>query len=261
MNSISLDRQQILHLRDLLRELVARDMKIRYKRSVLGIAWSLITPLLQLLVFYLLFQVILALPIRRFTSFTLIGVLVWGWFQNSLNQGVTAITGNRELIRRPGFPSVVLPVVTVMTTFIHFLLALPILLIILLIDDSNLGLALLTLPFVMILQFVLTLSLAYLLAGANVIFADTQHILGVILMLLFFMSPIFYDPSTVPAQYQPLYRLNPLALLLEAYRAVLMENVQPDWIPLLGICFFSVLTLYAGFRFFTHVSYRFVEEL
>jgi lipopolysaccharide transport system permease protein len=80
-------------------------------------------------------------------------------------------------------------------------------------------------------------------------------------MLLFFMSPIFYDPSTVPAQYQPLYRLNPLALLLEAYRAVLMENVQPDWIPLLGLCFFSVLTLYAGLRFFTHVSYRFVEEL
>ena len=261
MNSMLFDRQRLVHLRDLLLELVARDMKIRYKRSVLGLSWSLITPLLQLLVFYLLFQAILALPVRRFTSFTLIGLLVWGWFQSSLNQGATAITGNRELIRRPGFPSAILPVVTVTTNFVHFLLALPILLIVLLIDGSNVGLTILTLPFVMILQFALTLSLAFLVAGTNVIFADMQHILVVVLMLLFFMTPIFYDPSTLPEQFQPLYRLNPLALLLEAYRAVLMEGVQPDWLPLMAVCIVAALLLYAGYRFFTHVSYRFVEEL
>lgn len=261
MTSILLDKQQLVHLRDLLLELVGRDMKIRYKRSALGISWSLITPMLQLLVFYLLFQAILALPLRRFTSFTLTGLLVWGWFQSSLNQGAAAITGNRELVRRPGFPSAILPVVTVTTNLIHFLLALPILLIVLVIDGSNVGPTILALPFVLILQFALTLGLAFWVAGTNVIFADTQHILGVVLMLLFFLTPIFYDPSTIPEQFHLLYRLNPLAILLEAYRDVLMEGVQPDWLALAGVGLFAGLLLYAGYRFFSHVSYRFVEEL
>jgi lipopolysaccharide transport system permease protein len=253
--------RQLLHLRDLVRELVARDIKLRYKRSVLGIAWSLLTPLLQLLVFYLLFQVILALPIGRFSSFTLIGLLVWAWFQTSLSQSANAITGNRELIRRPGFRPAVLPVVTVTTNFIHFLLALPILLIVLVIDGSRLGPSLLTLPLVVILQFALTLSLAYLVASANVVFADTQHLVGVILLLLFFLSPIFYDANSVPEHLQPLYRLNPLVRLLDAYRAVLMEGAQPDWPSLVAPCLLAIGLLFVGYRFFAGMSYRFVDEL
>lgn len=253
--------RHFLHLRDLVRELVARDIKLRYKRSVLGLAWSLLTPLLQLLVFYLLFQVILALPISRFSSFTLIGLLVWAWFQTSVSQSANAITANRELVRRPGFRPTVLPVVTVSTNFVHFLLALPILLIVLVIDGSRLGPSLLTLPLVVILQFALTLSLAYLVASANVVFADTQHLVGVILMLLFFLSPIFYDASLVPEDLQPLYRLNPLVRLLDAYRAVLMEGMLPDWQSLLGPCLLSIGLLFVGYRFFAGMSYRFVDEL
>lgn len=252
---------RLLHLRDLLRELVIRDLRLRYQRSVLGIAWSLITPLIQLLVFYLLFKVILAVPTRRYSSFALIGVLVWGWFQSSLLQGAGAITGNRELIRRPGFPAIILPVVVVTTNFVHFLLAFPILMIVLLIGGSELRLTLVWLPLVIALQFVLTLSLTYLVAGGNVLFADTQHLLGVVLTLLFFLSPIFYDASAVPEPYQALYRLNPLVHVLDAYRAVLLEGSQPDWLSLLPVCVLAAALLYVGYRFFTRVSYRFVDEL
>jgi len=263
MNSSStvLRRRRLIHLWDLLRELVVRDMKVRYKRSVLGIAWSLISPLMQLLVFYFLFRVILAIKIPRYSSFTLSGLLAWNWFQSSVSQATSAITGNRELIRRPGFPTIVLPVVTVTTNLIHFLLALPILLVVLVMDGTTLGPTILALPLVVILQFVLTLSLAYLAASANVIFADTQHLLVVLLQLLFFLTPIFYDASAVPERYRLLYRLNPMVSLLEAYRAVFIGGRQPDWLSLLGPCLLSLGLLYVGCRILSRVSYRFVEEL
>ena len=255
------DRRGLTQQRDLLRELVARDLKLRYKRSVLGIAWSLITPLLQLLVFYFLFQVILSLDINRYSSYTLTGLLVWSWFQTSLLQSASAITGNRELIRRPGFPASVLPVVTVTTNFIHFLLALPILLIALWIDGSSLGLSVASLPILMAVQFALTLGLAYLVAGANVVFADTEHLLGVLLMLFFFLTPIFYDASAVPERFQPFYLLNPLAQLLALYRTALVTGSSLRWASVLALAVLSAILLPVGYKFFVRVSYRFVDEL
>ncbi|TMA57854.1 MAG: ABC transporter permease, partial [Deltaproteobacteria bacterium] len=172
-----------------------------------------------------------------------------------------AITGSRELIRCPGFPAAILPVVTVATNLIHFLLSFPVLLLFLLLNGTGLSLTILASPLVMVLQFILTLSLAYLVATANVIFRDTQHLLGVLLQLLFFLSPVFYDASTVPARYQSLYRLNPLVHLIDAYRAVLLRGTLPEGLPLLALGVVAVGLLYVGLKVFTQTSYRFVEEL
>jgi len=104
--------RQPLYIYDLLRALVVRDMKLRYKRSILGVAWSLLNPLIQMLVFVLLFRRVLQLDIPNYPSFVFTGVLAWSWFQSALSLAAGAITGNRELIRRPGFPAAILPVVT-----------------------------------------------------------------------------------------------------------------------------------------------------
>ena len=260
MQSRLRDRRAI-YLRDLLRELIVRDMKVRYKGSVLGVAWSFMTPLLLLLVFHFIFRLVLSLNIPRYSSFAFSGMLVWGWFQLSLVQAAGAITGSRELIRCPGFPAAILPVVTVATNLIHFLLSFPVLLLFLLLNGTGLSLTILASLLVMVLQFILTLSLAYLVATANVIFRDTQHLLGVLLQLLFFLSPVFYDASTVPARYQPLYRLNPLVHLIDAYRAVLLRGTLPEGLPLLVLGVVAVGLLYVGLKVFTQTSYRFVEEL
>src|SRR5438270_4067970 len=121
--------RQAVHARDLLRELVARYMKLRYKQSVLGIVWSLLNPLLQLLILYFVFGVLLSLKIPHYASFLFTGVLVWNWFSSSLLFATGAIVDNRELIKRPGFPIAILPTVTVTSHLIHFLIAIPALLI------------------------------------------------------------------------------------------------------------------------------------
>ncbi len=253
--------RQPLYIYDLLRELVVRDMKLRYKRSVLGIAWSLLNPLFQMLVFVFLSRRVLALDIPSYPSFVFTGVLAWNWLHTALFLATSAITDNRELVRRPGFPAAILPVVTVTTNLIHFLLALPVLMIFLVLSGGRPTSAILALPLVILLQFLLILGLGYLVATVHVTFRDTQHLLGMFLRLLFYLTPVFYDASMVPARYQALYHLNPMFHLITAYRAILIQGNLPDLRALLALGLLVAVSLWLGHTVFTRASYRFVEEL
>jgi lipopolysaccharide transport system permease protein len=253
--------RQPLYMWDLLRELAVREMKLRYKRSVLGIAWSLLNPLFQMLVFVFLSRRVLSLEIPNYPSFVFTGMLSWNWFQTAVIATTSAITGNRELIRHPGFPVAVLPVVTVTTNLIHFLLALPVPMIFLLAGGGRLTGAILMLPLVIMVQFVLILGLGYLVATVQVTFRDTQYLLGVFFSLLFYLTPVFYDASIVSSRYQSLYRLNPLLHLITAYRAILIQGDLPDPRALLTLGVLGGALLWFGHTVFTRASYRFVEEL
>lgn len=253
--------QRLIYVRDLLRELVVRDIKLRYKRSVLGIGWALVNPLTQILIFTFLFNKVVPLNIPNYTEFVFTGVLAWTWFQTGLFLGAGSIVDNRDLVRRPGFPVAIMPAVTVATTMIHFLLALPVLLLFLFFDGGRLSPALAALPVIMVVQFVLTLGLCYITAAAQVIFRDTQHLLGIALMMLFYLTPVFYRADAVPAQYQAIYKLNPMGILLGAYRAAVTGTPWPDPVGLGIVAALSLVILLVGYEVFRRASDRFVEEL
>ncbi|MEG3846474.1 ABC transporter permease [Microcoleus sp. herbarium19] len=253
--------RKIAHFFDLLRVLVDRDMKLLYKRSALGIAWTLINPLLQLAVFSFVFRTVIPINIPQFSSFAFSGLLIWSWSQTALFQATGLITSNKALIRQPNFPTAILPVVTTMTGLIHFLLALPVLIIFLAVDGVEPSPVLFVLPLLMVIQFVLTVGLAYPLAALNVTFRDTQHTLGVLLQMLFYLTPIFYDLNSVPKEFQPFYQLNPMVPLIEAYRAILLKGTQPDWQALLIVSLVVAVILPVGLAIFRRQSNTFVEEL
>ena len=257
---VSLSRR-LIYMYDLLFVLVARDMKLRYKRSVLGVAWSLLNPVAQLLVFYFIFGLVLPVNIPNYFSFLFSGVLAWGWFQSSLLLATSAIVDNRELIKRPGFPAAVLPTATVTSHLIHFLLALPILLLFLMLGGSRLTSTILVLPLVIAIQFILTLGLAYLVATFHVIFRDTQYLLSVLLQLLFFLTPVFYSASAIPVRYQSLYHLNPMVHLIEAYRTILIRGELPDCLSLLVLGVFATGLFFLSYMILRRANYHFVEEL
>jgi len=144
---------------------------------------------------------------------------------------------------------------------VHFLLALPVLLFFVVLGGIQLTSAILTLPLVIALQFILTLGLAYPLASFHVTFRDTQYLLGVLLSLLFFLTPIFYDARSIPAQYQLLYRLNPMVPVMDAYRAILIEGRPPDQQTMIVLAFVSIVVFSAGYIIFIKAKYRFVDEL
>ncbi|MEP0918318.1 ABC transporter permease [Leptolyngbya sp. DQ-M1] len=259
--SISFAHRRILQRIDVLRQLVDRDMKILYKRSMLGVAWTLINPLLQLVVFAFVFQVVLPSNVLKYASFTFTGLLVWNWFQGSLLQATGVIIANRALIRQPGFPSAILPVVTTATGLIHFLLALPVLLGFLLLDGVQITPVVLLLPLLQVIQFLLIICCAYFLAALNVTFRDIQHTLGIVLTLIFYLTPIFYDIRHLPSNYQVFYNMNPMVHLVKAYRAILMEGTFPNLQPLFILTVIVGLGLPIGLRVFRHQSVRFVEDL
>lgn len=249
------------YLYDLLRELVARDMKLLYKRSALGVGWTLINPLLQLAVFAFVFQVVIPVKIPQYSSYVFTGLLVWNWFQNSLFQATGAIVSSRPLIRQPGFPVAVLPIATVTTGLAHFALALPVLIVFALLDGVQLQSVVLFLPILQLLQFSLTVSLAYFLAALNVPFRDTQHTLGVLLQFFFYLTPIFYDVRNIPSQYWYVYGLNPMVHIVTAYRAIFLWGTQPDWLALAIVAAICAVLLPAGYWIFKQQSRRFVEEV
>jgi lipopolysaccharide transport system permease protein len=248
-------------LRDLLIELIARDLKLRYKRSVMGVAWTLLNPLSELLVLLFIFRIVLPLDIPNYTSFLFAGILVYGWFQLSLFFASNAIVGNRDLLKQPGFPPAILPVAIVTSNLLHFLLALPILLLFLAISGIRPTMTMMALPLLITVQFIMTLGLAYLVAAVHVRFRDTQYLLKVLLQLLFYLSPVFYSANDVPARFQPLYRLNPMVFLIDAYRAILIRSEFPDPVSLFILTTISLCLLLAGFAVFKRASHHFVEEL
>lgn len=254
-------RWRLPYLWDLLRSLVDRDMKLMYKRSALGIAWTLISPLLQLLVFVFVFQVILKVDIYQYSSYVFTGLLVWNWFQNSLFQATGVILSSSPLIRQPGFPTAILPIVVVTTGLIHFVLALPVLVVFLLIDGVKLTPFLLYLPLLQLIQFALVVTISYFLAALNVTFRDTQHTLGVLLQFLFYLTPVFYELESIPDKYWFAYGLNPMVHIVTCYRQILVWGVAPDWASLAIISGLILITLPVGYRLFRRQSLRFVEEI
>jgi lipopolysaccharide transport system permease protein len=247
--------------RDLITVLVARDFKVRYKRSLLGIAWSLLVPLAQLAVLYVVFNNMLRLNIPHFSSFLLTGILPWTWFQTSLMASSTTIVDNRELVKQVGFPVGVLPCVSVLSQLVHFLLAMPILAGFLLADGFRPTFAILALPLVMIVQFFLSVSAAYILATLQVRFRDTQYLLGIFLFLFFYVTPVFWDGGSLPPAYARIMKMNPVAGLLSAYRRILMGGNWPDVRSLAAVAFISAVLSTACFFLFLRSRDRFVEEL
>jgi lipopolysaccharide transport system permease protein len=236
-------------------------MKLRYRGSFLGMAWTLLNPIAELLVLLFIFKTVLPLSIPNFAAFLFTGLLVYGWFQSSLFFATVSIVNNRDLVRRPDVPLIVLPIVSIATTLVHFLLSLPVLIVLLMVTRVPITTAVFALPFLLAVQFVLTLALAYPLATVHVWFRDTQYLLRVALQLLFYLTPIFYQPETIPVRYRALYNVNPMVAVVEAYRDILVRGRFPAAPALLMVVAISVGLLVPGIAAFRRVSPRFVDEL
>jgi lipopolysaccharide transport system permease protein len=253
--------RNVLHWRDLMLELISRDLKVRYQRSAIGLAWSLMKPLAQLAIFATVFSSILPLNIKNYTTFTFTGVLVWAWFSSSLTYASVSIVGSREMVRRPGFPVRLLPALAILSQGVHFLLALPLLFVSSWIQIGPPALCTLALPLLIMAQFLFMLAVTNLLATAQVFFRDVEHFVGIVMMLGFYVTPVFYRPLDANQAYWFLTAYNPVAWLLEGYRAIFVDHTWPGLWIYFQLILVSVPMLALGHWYFDKVSSRFVDEL
>jgi lipopolysaccharide transport system permease protein len=256
-----LTRRRWIHVRDILRELIARDVKLRYRGSYFGMAWTLLNPIAELAVLWFVFGNVLPLNIPNYAAFLFTGLLVYTWFQSSLFHATVAVVSNRDLIRRPDVPLDILPVISVASTLLHFLLSLPVLFALLLWNRVPLTGAIAVLPALIAVQFILILALAYPLAALHVWMRDTQYFLKVGLQLLFFVTPVFYESRSIPERYHALFRLNPMAGVVDGYRDVLVRGVVPPLGQWLELALVSTVLLLLGLMAFRRASRYFADML
>jgi lipopolysaccharide transport system permease protein len=268
----------LVRYRYLLYNLVLRDLKARYKNSVLGILWSLLNPLFMTLVFTVVFTVLMPNnTIRNYAVFILVGLLPWHFFTGAVMTGTNSIVGSAGLIKKVYFPRETLPLAAVLSGLVNFLLASVILLLVLFVSGLGLTVHALWYPIILLTQVIFTLGLVFILSTANVFYRDTAMILDVLLLAWFFLTPVFYpfDLLATPSELmgitfnpaQVMRWLNPMASIVDGYRTVLwgsMESpgaVAMEPIFLLRTLVTSLIVLVAGYVVFNRHQHLFGEKL
>lgn len=254
--------QEAGRYRDLVRNLVSRDLKVRYRESFVGFGWSMLNPLLMTAVFALVFQVFLGDPTPMFPVFLLCGILPWNWCSAAVSGGVGSVVGNAHLIKKVYFPRELLPVSIVISNMVHYLLALPVLFLMMAVYGAPFTGWIVLIPALMAVQLVFLSGIALFLAALNVFFRDTRPIMDVLLQLWFFVTPVFYRVEDIAIDWGGiLYVVNPMASLVSAYRAILYEGSAPDFGLLGTTTLISLAVLLGGYAFFARNSHLFGEEL
>ena len=252
--------------RDLLFNLVRRDLAVRYRRSALGFFWSLLNPLLMMLVFTVVFVVVKPGSVRSYPLFVLAGLLPWNFLAASLSGAVRSVTANANLIDKVYFPRELLPLSVVLSNLVNFLLSLVVFIPLAYLLGAQFSVWTLALPIVIAIQTVLIAGLALILATLNVFYRDTEQVIEVGLTAWFFLTPIFYELELLPNRvlgidvWRFVYTLNPMATLVTDYRYVLLYHypvIRHTLIPLvLGIALFL-----GGWALFRRAAPSFAEEV
>jgi lipopolysaccharide transport system permease protein len=277
--------REVFEARELLATLVKRDLKARYKSSVLGFFWSFAKPLLLMLVLLIVFSVIMRFNILRewttrlpYAMHLLAGVLAWTFFAGGLLDAMHSILANADLIKKVKVPIVVFPLSTVASHLVHYLLGLIVLLIFMIFFRIPFTLYLLLLPGVIVLQVLLMIGLALIVSSLNVFYRDVASISEVLLSLWFYLTPILYPAFLAAKELQGwgaglfyLYMLNPMAPIVVAYRAVVYHGVlkgAPEITPAIALWGYLALALvviaivmFIGRSVFRHYERKFADEL
>ncbi len=253
--------KEIYRYRFLVYSFVSRDLKVKYKGSVLGFFWSLLNPLVMLVVYTVAFKYIIRIRVENFPVFFLCAFLPWSFLASSLSMSVGSIKDNGNLIKKVYFPREVLPLSVVLSNLVQFLLTFMILIPALLFFKIQLGLPLLFLPLIIIFQTAFNLGLSFFFSAFNVFFSDVKHLLEILLQIWFWLTPIIYPVSFVPERFQSLYKLNPAVLFVEGYRNLLLENTGISLLQWILLFFVGSLSFILGHMFFNHYNKRFAEEI
>lgn len=212
------------------------DLRSEAAKTYIGVLWWVLDPILMMAVFYLVFAVLLQRGTEHFVQFLLIGLVAWRWFQGTVTNGANSISGGgKSLMRQVYLPKIIFPLVVVVTDLFKFLVVLLLLLGFLWVSGFAPGFAYLALPLLLLLQLGLIIGLASLLAALVPFLPDLIIMVRHLLQMLFFLSGIFYSVEMIPAEYQSYFFLNPMAVLIDAYRAILMHAQWPSFIRLFGV--------------------------
>jgi len=246
---------------DLTKNLVSRDFQTRYKRSYLGVLWSLLNPLLIIIVYTLAFDYIMKIRVKNFPMFFMCGYLPWSYLAASLSASLTSLSDSGYLIKAVYFPREILPLSTMLSCLIHFLITFIFVFPILIIYGYFPQWSFFCVPVIILLQTIFIFGLSLFLSSIHVFFRDLRYILDVVLAGWFWLTPIAYPISLIPEQFLSLYKLNPMTLFVIAYRDVLLNGTLPTPRYWIGVLIATLGSLGLGYLPYIRIRKRLAEEI
>lgn len=258
MNAI----KEIYQYREMVFSLIRKDLRGRYKGSVLGILWTFINPLLQLAVYTVVFSFLFKTNIDKFYIFLFVGLVPWLFFNTSLVGGATSVVSQENLIKKIYFPRQVLPISYVTSGFVNMLLTFLVIFAVLIFSGFGMNIKVLwALPIVMLVEYLLALGIAMITSAVTVYFRDLEYILGIVAMCWMYLTPILYEVDIIPEEFRYLIYFNPMTGVIMCYRDILYYKQLPQLQTLGGAFVVGAVFLVAGFVIFQKMQRRFVEEL
>jgi lipopolysaccharide transport system permease protein len=218
--------------RDLLWLLTKKEITLKYKRTILGILWSLFNPIILSIVLFIAFTIFLRIQMENYTFFLLSAIFPWNWFSASATMASGTLIGNAQLIKKVRFPRYFLVIAMVLSQLVNFLFSIPVIIGFTYFYGKAPGIAwLIGIPILIVLQFMTTTGISLILSMLNAYFRDMEYIIGVFLTLLFWMTPIVYPLDIVPEPYRIYLTINPLTYLITCWRGIFISNTI-DWVSL-----------------------------
>ena len=251
----------VYEYRELIKILTISDLRVKYQSSVLGFAWSMINPLLMMLVLYLVFNNVFRAGQEHFALYLLIGIVSWRFMANGTSSSMAAIVGKPSLVTKIYIPRQVLVLSTVLSAFISSMLEFLVLVPLLMLLGAGMSATILLFPVIHVMYFFIVYGMGLVLASLYVYFRDLTQIWEVLIQIGFFLTPIVYPLSTVPKGYLPYYMLNPITVLIQMHRDVLLYHQIPSAESFAFTLVVAGLIMIIGTVVFRRLERRFAEEL
>lgn len=246
---------------DLLLVLTKKEMKVKYKSSFFGYLWSVANPLAFAFVFYIAFKVVMKIQMEEYVLFLIVGLFPWQWFANSVNASPMVFLSNTSIIKKVNFPRQVLPLAAVLQDMIHFILAIPVIIVFMFIYHHPVSWTwVYGIPALLGAQFLMTYGLSLVISSANLFFRDIERIVTIFTTLLFYFTPVIYAETMIPQRYKVWVNLNPLAPLTISWRRLFLTG-NLDTGDLLVSYVYGIIFVVIGFFVYKKLSWKFAEVL
>ena len=253
--------KNLYNYRELLKTSVKKEVRSKYKNSFLGVVWSFLNPLLQIVVYAIIFSLILKNKQENYAIFLCCGIIPWTFFSSAINKSAFTIIENGNIIKKVYFPREIIPISVVIAEAINFLISTIIILGFVIIGGIGITKYLLFYPIILITQYVVIISIAFVVSSICVYFRDLQHFIGIILQLLFYATPIIYSQDNIPSEYQWILKINPMTYIINAYRDIFYYQKAFEIFHLIIILFIEIVTSYVGYKIIYKLKKGFAEQL
>ena len=253
--------QNLFNYRELLKTSIKKEVRSKYKNSFLGVIWSFLYPLLQIIVYAIIFSLILKNKQENYAIFLCCGLIPWTFFSTAVNKSAFSIIENGNIIKKVYFPREIIPISVVTAETINFLISTIIILVFVIIGGIGISKYIVFYPLVLVVQYVIILAIAFLVSSICVYFRDLQHFIGIILQLLFYAAPIVYSQDNIPLEYKWILKYNPMTYIINSYRQIFYYQEFIDIKAIVILLGFALIICAITYSIFNKLQKGFAEQL